>query len=289
MRSSRLAPAALIALFFVALAAALSGCAEMGAQNPGAAASSVPSAPPPLTAIDVQALYKLGLTLYGENQLDLALSDLDAAAASKFLKPSDEAIARKTMAFIYCATKREAQCREQFQLVLKLDPNFKLSAAEADHPVWGPIWVSVRGAGEDDKAVSRGSESKASKGQQKLAEGIKEYDAGHFKEAAAALQTAVDSGLPDKADQLRAHKFAAFSYCLMARMTQCRAEFHANFLLDAKFELLPSEAGHPAWAGTYRRELAAARKAQATAAVKQAAASSITSPSKQAAQPSKSN
>ena len=251
---------ALLALL-VLIDGLLTGCAQAPSALRDQAAA-------PLTKSEAQARYQQGIARYGEGQFERALSDLDTAVASGGLKPADAVNARKYMAFIYCNGKLEAQCREQFQAILTLDSNFALAANEAENPLWGSVWVSVKGAREDKKAVTRGSEVQASKGQQKLSEGIKEYDAGHFKEALAALQAALDSGLTDQADQVRAYKYSAFSYCLTARRTQCHAAFHTIFTLDPAFALLPSEVGHPAWTAIYRKELAAAKRAQAGAGKK---------------------
>jgi len=116
---------------------------------------------------------------------------------------------------------------------------------------------------EEKRALSQASSTSATPAQQKLAEGIKEYEAGRYKDSLEALQAAIKAGLPGKTDELRARKYAAFGYCLTQRAKQCRAEFKQIFAKDPAFELLPSETGHPAWASVYRSEKAAAvKKAQ---------------------------
>ncbi|MCG5076752.1 TssQ family T6SS-associated lipoprotein [Paraburkholderia tagetis] len=52
--------------------------------------------------------------------------------------------AHKLMAFSYCVTNRVAQCRAEFEAILRLDPHFELSAAEKGHPVWGPAFDAAR-------------------------------------------------------------------------------------------------------------------------------------------------
>ena len=88
-----------------------------------------------------------------------------------------------------------------------------------------------------------------------LAEGIKAYQAGQYKQAEARLTAALKAGLTDKADLVAAHKHLAFVYCLSKRDGQCATEFKAAKAADADFALSKSEAGHPMWARTYKRAL----------------------------------
>ncbi len=239
------------------LAALLAGCAQLPTQTD--------SGKPGISAPEAQKHYQQGLTSYRENRLEPALADFSAAVSSGLLSANDVANARKHIAFIHCISGRELQCREQFQSILKANPNFDLAQNEASHPQWGPVWRSTKGASEEQRAVSRASSVLATPAQQKLAEGIKEYEAGRYKEALDALQAALKAGLPAQADELRAHKYAAFAYCLMQRSKQCRAEFGQLFAKEPAYELLPSETGHPAWASIYRSEKAAVMKKMAAA------------------------
>lgn len=52
--------------------------------------------------------------------------------------------AHKYLAFIHCQAGRERQCREEFRTALDIDPSFELSAAEAGHPIWGPVFRSEK-------------------------------------------------------------------------------------------------------------------------------------------------
>ncbi|WP_194723302.1 TssQ family T6SS-associated lipoprotein [Noviherbaspirillum malthae] len=244
------------------LAAAVAGCAQLP-QQAGSGSTAV------LSSTEAQTRYQQGLSDYRENSHDTALIELNAALASTQLTAQDAANAHKHIAFIHCLNGRELQCREQFQALLKVDPKFDLTAAESSHPQWGPVWRSTKGAMEERLALTRASSANATPAQQKLAEGIKEYDAGRYKESLAALQAALKTGLPARNDELRAHKYSAFVYCVTQRSRQCRNEFRQIFTKDADFELLPSESGHPAWASIYRGEkAAAAAKKVAPATVK---------------------
>ena len=50
----------------------------------------------------------------------------------------------QVLAFIHCVSSRERQCREEFRKALAIDPALELAPAEAGHPVWGPVFRSVK-------------------------------------------------------------------------------------------------------------------------------------------------
>jgi hypothetical protein len=61
------------------------------------------------------------------------------------LKYVDEIVlAHKTQAFLYCVTKRTAQCEKSFQSAFEMDSGFDLARAERGHPVWGPVFAKVK-------------------------------------------------------------------------------------------------------------------------------------------------
>lgn len=122
------------------------------------------------------------------------------------------------------------------------------------------MWKSIKGEQLEQLAVAHAESTSATPAQHRMAAGIREYEAGKFKEATETLSAALKEGLPQKSDEILARKYAAFGYCLEMHYAQCKAEFHAIYVLDANFELLPSEANHPVWAGIYHKEQAAARR-----------------------------
>lgn len=67
-----------------------------------------------------------------QSSIDLGLGDQERIAAHKHL------------AFIHCVSSRERQCREEFRKALALDPTLELQPAEAGHPLWGPVFRSVK-------------------------------------------------------------------------------------------------------------------------------------------------
>jgi Tfp pilus assembly protein PilF len=74
------------------------------------------------------------------------------ADAAKFLQSaldsglnvSDQVTAHKFLGFIHCASGREKQCRDDFRRALDINPALELEPAEAGHPIWGPVFRSVK-------------------------------------------------------------------------------------------------------------------------------------------------
>lgn len=57
---------------------------------------------------------------------------------------SDQVQAYKYLAFIDCASGRERACRDNFVRALTLDPDLELTPSEAGHPIWGPVFRSLK-------------------------------------------------------------------------------------------------------------------------------------------------
>ena len=87
-----------------------------------------------------------GVRVYEEGRLDDAARYL-RRSLDLGMRESDQLVAHKYLAFIHCALGREAQCRDEFRLVLAIQPSFQLAPAEAGHPSWGPAFQSVKGGG----------------------------------------------------------------------------------------------------------------------------------------------
>ena len=84
-----------------------------------------------------------GLKKYEEG--DYAESAKNLQGAIDLGLPGKQAAnAHKHLAFIHCASNRERQCRDEFRKALAVDPALELDAAEAGHPVWGPIFRSLK-------------------------------------------------------------------------------------------------------------------------------------------------
>ena len=173
-----------------------------------------------------------GLREYDDGEYANAARNLQAAV-DLGLSDRERANAHKHLAFIHCASARERACREEFRRALSVDPELELSPAEAGHPVWGPIFVSL----------------KAGPAPFKLA--LQQYEAGDYDAAAKSFQGAIREGLGDK-ELASAHKHLAFIHCAANRERQCREEFRKALAVDPALELAPAEAGHPVWGPIFR-------------------------------------
>ncbi|MFT3858796.1 MAG: TssQ family T6SS-associated lipoprotein [Aquabacterium sp.] len=92
-------------------------------------------------------------------------------------------------------------------------------------------------------------------GEAALADGLKAYKAGQYKQSEAQLKAALKAGLDAPADLANAHKHLAFIYCTSKRTTLCAAAFKNAKAADPTFALSKAEAGHPMWGRTYRKAL----------------------------------
>ena len=155
-----------------------------------------------------------------------------ASALEQGPSDKDRAEAHKHLAFIHCSAGRESRCREEFRKALAANPKMRLDAAEAGHPVWGPIFRSMSGPGA-------------------LSAGLKQYEEGNYAESAKNLQGAIELGVEDK-ERANAHKHLAFIHCASNRQQQCRDEFRKALAIDPALELAPAEAGHPVWGPIFR-------------------------------------
>src|SRR5579859_2999269 len=84
-----------------------------------------------------------GVQNYEEGNYRVARRRLQFALEEGLSRP-DRVNAHKYLAFIACASSQQLTCREEFAIALELDPAFELDAAEAGHPIWGPMFKSVK-------------------------------------------------------------------------------------------------------------------------------------------------
>jgi hypothetical protein len=45
---------------------------------------------------------------------------------------------------MYCIGGQQNQCRDEFRRALEIDPKLDLKPEEAGHPIWGPVFKSVK-------------------------------------------------------------------------------------------------------------------------------------------------
>ena len=84
-----------------------------------------------------------GVLNYEESNYRIAKRRLQFALEEGLSRP-DRVKAHKYLAFIACVSNQQLTCREEFAIALELDPNFELAPEEAGHPIWGPMFKSVK-------------------------------------------------------------------------------------------------------------------------------------------------
>ena len=122
----------------------LSGCETLKqgvAEIKSAFDPDAPRKPEPTRS--AEDLLKAGVAQYEEGNYPQAQRLLQSSLAEGLGSRTSQARAHKYLAFIYCVTDRTPQCRQEFSNALTADPKFTLTAAEAGHPTWGPVFRSV--------------------------------------------------------------------------------------------------------------------------------------------------
>ena len=84
-----------------------------------------------------------GIRNYEEGNYRISARRLQYALEEGLTRP-DRVMAHKYLAFIACVSGQQLTCTEEFGIALELDPSFELDAAEAGHPIWGPVYQSVK-------------------------------------------------------------------------------------------------------------------------------------------------
>ena len=97
------------------------------------------------------------------------------------------------------------------------------------------------------------SASAAASAHSQMVSGIDAYNAGEYGSAIKRLNAASDPGRSDRATQLEAIKYLAFSYCVSGQTTQCRLQFERALRIDPAFDLAAGEKGHPLWGPVFER------------------------------------
>ena len=245
-----------------AVAFAAAACQNM----PGSEGTQQPAAPQITESVlreRAQAQLTEGVKLYDAGDYDGAVKSLTGSLEHGMLSKQDQARARKYLAFAHCVSGREQQCRDEFRKAFEIYPEFSLTAAEDGHPIWGPVYRSVRTQLiAEREAQVRKPLIPLGKAEQMLSDGLVKYDAGEYSASRMLLEGALKEGLATKEDKVRAMKTIAFTLCLENKFRECRTAFMAKIYdVDPAFDLSPAEAGHPSWTHTFARAKADAQKA----------------------------
>ena len=243
----------------------LCACAELQKMVPGSDPAKPAAVTPQITESTLRTRateqLALGLRQYDAGDSENALKNHNASLEHGMLNKVYQSIARKYAAMIHCVSNREAQCRDEFRKAFEINSEFALSTAEDGHPIWGPVYRSVRTQLITEREAAQAASRPRillSKAEQMLVDGMVKYDGGDYAEAQRLYEAALKEGLKDKADQVKALKHIAFTYCLREKYRECRAAFVKIYETDPEFDLTPAEAGHPNWTKTF-----AAAKVQA--------------------------
>ena len=86
-----------------------------------------------------------GIEQYEEGNYRAAARRIQLAL-EEGLTVQERVTAHKYLAFISCVSGQQTTCREEFTIALDLDPSFALNAAEAGHPIWGPVFRNAKAA-----------------------------------------------------------------------------------------------------------------------------------------------
>ncbi len=115
-------------------------------QAPAPAPAPEPAPPPPTPTVTGAEPLREGLAAY--QAADYRRAETRLQDALRLGVPmSDQLQAHKTLAFIFCVTRRVPQCEKSFETAFDLaktaSTTFELSRAERGHPQWGPVYSRV--------------------------------------------------------------------------------------------------------------------------------------------------
>jgi Tfp pilus assembly protein PilF len=85
-----------------------------------------------------------GIRAYEDGEYESSARLLQSALSARLFVISDQVAAHKYLAFIHCAQAREASCRDEFRKALELNPRLELTPAESGHPLWAPVFKSLK-------------------------------------------------------------------------------------------------------------------------------------------------
>lgn len=113
----------------------------------GCASQTKPAAPVGLLDVisrPAERALQSGLRAYDDAQYAEAEKHLNQALQAGLVSARDKSAAHKTLAFIYCTSKRPLECEAEFRAAKQADPGFALSKSEQGHPLWGPVYKKLQ-------------------------------------------------------------------------------------------------------------------------------------------------
>jgi len=97
----------------------------------------------PLTKFKAENMLDKGIRAYDDGDYKVAARNIQGALDAG-LTTHSQARAHKYLAFINCISGQQAQCRDEFKKALEIEPKLELKTEEAGHPIWGPVFRSVK-------------------------------------------------------------------------------------------------------------------------------------------------
>ncbi len=91
----------------------------------------------------------------------------------------------------------------------------------------------------EKKEIAKTETPQKEEGQQFLKKGMESYFKGRYDEAVAEINTALEKGLKEKEDMLKAHRFLAYTYVAKEEKDEAKRQFKKALELDPKMELDP--------------------------------------------------
>lgn len=85
-----------------------------------------------------------GTVNYVQGNYPVAMIRLQRVVDLPSATKAEKIESHKLMAFIHCISGREKMCADSFKKAIQLDPQFDLTPAEIGHPIWGPVFRSVK-------------------------------------------------------------------------------------------------------------------------------------------------
>lgn len=104
----------------------------------------------PLTKFKAENMLDEGIRAYDDGNYKLAARTIQGALDADLTKRS-QARAHKYLAFMDCVSGQQAQCRDEFRKALEIEPSMELKTEEAGHPIWGPVFRSVKAGTHTNK------------------------------------------------------------------------------------------------------------------------------------------
>src|SRR5262245_52319342 len=97
----------------------------------------------PFTKFKAESMLDKGIRAYDDGDYKVASRNIQGALDAG-LTTHSQARAHKYLAFIDGISGLQAQCREEFKKALAIEPKLALKTEEAGHPIWGPVFRSVK-------------------------------------------------------------------------------------------------------------------------------------------------